>query len=244
MSAANRPFNSWDMVKVIALLFMFIDHAGAYFFIHEQWIRSIGRGAAPIYLFLAGYSASYRFNRELLGLACLMTLSNLLMGEYTHPLNILFTILICRAVFDWLHKHGRKVEKPVEWFVACALFAVLTCFLVQYGTLGMMFALAGYMQRRPADYSPRLRFWFFVGMFVIYALTFELFFDLSAANFALMLPVLYVDYLLLLRLEIRELNMQSTPQWAVALLALSSRYSGYIYAIHLIVISWITHMAI
>ena len=181
-NAPMRPFNSWDMIKIIGLLFMFVDHMGAYFFIHNLWMRSVGRGAAPIFLFLAGYASSYRFSRELLVLASIMLLSNFILGEYTQPLNILFTILGCRALFHLMEKRGKVIEKPWEWFIVLALFIVFTCFLFQYGTLGVMFAVCGYMKRRPERYSLTLQKLFLAGTLLCCAATFALFFDLTSSN--------------------------------------------------------------
>lgn len=240
----NRPLNSWDMAKIVALLLMFVDHAGAYFLLDEQWLRAIGRGAAPVFLFLAGYAASYRFNWELLVLACLIVAPDIAMGEFPHTLNILFTILLVRAVLNGLEKRGKIIEKPWEWFVACAIFIAPTCFLLQYGTLGLMFAASGYMQRRPALYNQRTRTWFLLGTFAAYAVTFEFFFGLTPLNFLLMLPVLAFDYRLLTRLDIRAVDTHRMPRWLVRALTLASHYSAYVYALHLIVIAGVTRLPI
>ena len=240
MTNTHRPFNSWDGLKIIALLFMSVDHLGAYFLVHEQWLRAIGRGSAPIFLFLAGYASSYRFRREIFALACLMSISNIFMGEYTHPLNILFTILIWRGVLDGLESRGNVVEKPLEWFIVAIVFILPTYLLFQYGTLGLMFALCGYMQRRPERYAPATQHWFMIASLVAYAATLTLFFDLSLFSILLMVPVLYLNYRLLTRFTIHSLDMSQYPHWLVRILTLSSHYSGYIYAIHLIIISWIS----
>ena len=243
-NAPMRPFNSWDMIKIIGLLFMFVDHMGAYFFIHNLWMRSVGRGAAPIFLFLAGYASSYRFSRELLVLASIMLLSNFILGEYTQPLNILFTILGCRALFHLMEKRGKVIEKPWEWFIVLALFIVFTCFLFQYGTLGVMFAVCGYMKRRPERYSLTLQKLFLAGTLLCCAATFALFFDLTSSNVLLMIPVLGIDYWLLSTLEVRTLDMRRFPAWFTRILGLISHYSGRIYVAHLLVISWVTHYPI
>ncbi len=225
------------MAKIVALGFMFVDHTGEYFFIHDLWLRSIGRGAAPIFLFLAGYAGSYRFSREVFFLAVAMLVSNLAMGVVVEPLNILFTILMARGVLHWLEKRGKMIEKPMEWFICNAVFIFITCFFFQYGTLGMMFAIAGYMHRRPEKYAPATFRRFLMATFVAYALTFAFFFDLTPATFALMVPVLGFDYWLLSRLKVKEVKVSGVLETP---LALTSYYSGYIYVIHLIVLSWIT----
>lgn len=240
MTSQSRPLNSWDIVKIIGLLLMFLDHAGAYFLTQEQWLRAIGRGSAPIFLFLAGYAASYRFSRELLVLAALMTLSNFLMGIYTHALNILVTILLSRGILMWWEKRRRRIEKPLEWFIVSVVFLPLTLVLFQYGTFGLLFAVSGYMKARQQYYMQRTRLLFLVSTFVLYALTFTIIFDLGLPALAVMLLTLAAVFALLWRMDIHPVNTTRWPSGAVGFLKLCSRYSAYIYAFHLIVISWIS----
>lgn len=235
-----RPFNSWDCFKLIALVFMFIDHVGAYGFVHEIWIRSIGRTSAPLFLFLAGYASSYRFSKKLLLLACVMEFSNILAGHYDQSLNILFNIMLCRMVFRWMEKRGRVIERPFEWFIVLSIFAVFSSFFMQYGTLGMMFAVCGYMKRYPERYSRKVLPRFLAASLVVYAFNFLLFFDFGAFEFLLMLPFLALDYWLIMGMELREMDTSKLPAWLLRLLTLTTRYSAEIYAYHLIAISWLT----
>ena len=244
MAVSARPFNSWDGLKILALLFMAVDHLGAYFMVHDLWLRAIGRGSAPIFLFLAGYASSYRFNRELFILACLMTLSNILMGEYLHPLNILFTILIWRGVFSWMEKRRMVIEKPLEWFIAAAVFILPSYILFQYGTLGLLFAICGYMKRYPERYSLTTQHLFLAASLIAHAATFTLFFDFGLKDVLLMSLVLAVIYRLLTTFTIHSVDMHCCPAWMVKALTVSSHYSGHIYAIHLIIISWISRYPI
>jgi len=241
----TRPFNIWDALKILALLLMFADHAGAYFYMKENWLRSIGRGAAPIFLFLAGYASSYRFNWEIFILACAMTVSNWFQGFYFSPLNILFTILMCRAVLGWMDKRGKVITKPWEWLVALCFFAIPTNFLFEYGTLGFLIALYGYMKHRPDRYPQPLPNRMLAATLIYYGPFFVLMFMMTnIPAILLMIPVLFGIYWLLTRFEIRPIHMKNSPAWCTGLLTLTARYSGYIYAIHLIVISWITHFPI
>ena len=244
MARASRPLDKWDMVKIIGLLLMFVDHLGAYFFLDEQWLRAVGRGSAPIFLFLAGYASSYRFSPQLLLLGGLMVISNLLMGVRIFPLNILFTLLLCRGVIYWLEKHGKRIQKPHEWFISLAILSVPTFFVFQYGALGLIFAMCGYMKRRPERYSLKAQHGYLAAALMLHAALAALFLDLNLVSVLLTAPVLSFDYRLLARLEIRPVAAGRYPAWLTGLLTFSSRYSGYIYAIHLIIISWITQYPI
>ena len=240
IGASARAFNTWDRLKLIALVFMFIDHIGAYFFVHDVWIRSIGRSSAPVFLFLAGYASSYRFSKKLLILACAMQLSNMLMGHADQAVNILFNIILCRAALHRMEKRGRVIERPFEWFIVLGIFVVFSSFFIQYGTLGMMFAVCGYMKRYPERYSRKVLQRFLAASLVVCAFNFLLFFDFSTFEFLLMLPFLALDYWLIMGVELRELDTSKLPAWLLHLLMFSSHYSGEIYAYHLIAISWLT----
>jgi len=63
--------SEYDLAKALGLIFMLVDHR-AYFSIptlfgevlsinQRRWCRIIGRGAAPMYFWVAGYANSYRF---------------------------------------------------------------------------------------------------------------------------------------------------------------------------------------
>ena len=154
---AARPFNNWDAIKVLAVLLMFVDHSGAFIYPEDTWLRAIGRGAAPIFLFLGGYASSYRFNRELFWLGVAMTVSDTLLAGHLRPQNILFSILLCRMLFAWLEKHGKKITRPYEWYVGALVFVPISIFVVQYGSMGLIFAIGGYLKRHRDFYSPRLQ---------------------------------------------------------------------------------------
>ena len=53
----NLPLNltSYDVVKCLTLLFMLVDHVGAFFLTDELWWRVAGRLGFPVWFFLAGY---------------------------------------------------------------------------------------------------------------------------------------------------------------------------------------------
>ena len=88
----GATLNSYDLFKLIALIAMIIDHAGFYLAPEIQEYRIIGRIAFPLFLFLVGYSCSWRFDRWLLGAAVLVSLTGWLLHYDLLPLNILFTI--------------------------------------------------------------------------------------------------------------------------------------------------------
>lgn len=237
-NTALSPFDSWDAIKILALLLMFIDHSGHFYFTDQLWLRAIGRGAAPIFLFLAGFAASYRFKWDIFALALLMSVSDFLLTHHFRTQNILFTILLCRMIFFWLENHGKKIARPWEWY-AGTLSMIVSFFIVQYGSFGMLFAISGYMARRPQVY-PQARH-FLIASFIAYGIFSALYADFSLANGLLMAATLYGVYLLLSRLAIEPIRV--APHGLERALKFISYYTGYIYAFHLIALEWLTGIA-
>jgi len=239
MPRLARPFDSWDVLKLIALALMFIDHSGHFFFTQQQWLRAIGRGAPVIFLFLAGYASSYRFKRDIAGLAVAITFFDVLMTHHIHTQNILFTILLCRLLFDWMERNGRKIERPYEWYVGAIALSGFMIFF-QYAGFGMLFALCGYMKRHSQYYAKELQQRFLQLTFITYGLLEAFLGSFTLGNTVLMTLVLFATYQLLWNFEIREIRANYCPAPLTALGKCISRYSGYVYAIQVIVAEWIT----
>ncbi len=244
MASTQRAFDTWDVLKLVALLLMFVDHAGNYVFTsdHDQYyLRAIGRGAAPIFLFLAGYAKSYRFSWELLGLAVALTVFEWWFFWRIDTVNILFSILVSRAIFNWFESRGRIIRRPIEWYVAATALFVLAA-VVDYGSLGFLLALAGYMRRHKEAYHPALR----KGLSVVMLATFGAFqiqFFAPAISPPISAGVMGAVFLWCMCFEVREVRARWLPKVVRYVLKLLSRYSGYIYVAHLMMLMWLTGVA-
>jgi len=138
---------SRDLWKSLAILWMVIDHIGMYFFPEELWWRTIGRLSAPIWFFFAGYSSpSKRYPIELFFLCGLLTVSKWWLGYSALPINILATILMCRA---FIHLIEVYFHKQPEWtvYLLLAIWYLPTTLLFEYGSVALIVAYAGYCVR-------------------------------------------------------------------------------------------------
>jgi len=228
------------MAKVAAIVLMFIDHTGAYYFTDETWLRAVGRGAAPIFLYLAGFAASYRFNWEIFILATLLAIANLMLGFPLYQFNILFTILICRAILDWLEKRNKTISRPHEWFIGALALIPATCEVFMYGSLGMMFALSGYFKRKASVYSPRMQRNFMRATFVTFGLWELVAFKFFDIDTMILVIVLCGVYRFLCALEVRATDLSHYPAWLAKFCKFVSYYSARIYVLHLLIIWAIT----
>lgn len=240
MSLSARPLNSWDMVKILALLLMFIDHAGYFLFTDQHyWMRAIGRGAAPIFFFLTGYASRYRFRWDLLLLGLLMIAVSFYLAGYMRPLNILIPILLYRLFFGWLEKRGKSIRRPYDWFIgAVLLFPTYT--VVEYGSSGFLFALCGYLYRREAQYSLTTRRIMLGLTCIFHGILQILLFDPPISITLTVLTLATIGFLLSV-LHVTEIEaVKRLPRSVKQPLKMLSYTSAYIYALHVMALELLT----
>jgi hypothetical protein len=201
----GRCPNSYDLLKAVALLAMIIDHIGAYIFPDQPWLRLIGRVAMPLFLFLVGYSQTYRFDGWLLAGALVVLASQALNGVPILPLNILFAILLWRMLLGWLqHRHPAVLNDTVVLWVAMGVFYLSSVFVVEYGTIGLMWAVLGWYVRQGRDDRVTRCAWLFTALFwvlmqyVNFRFSFELGMLLTMAG-------------ILMALVLMQFSIQPTP---------------------------------
>jgi len=130
------------------------------------WLRLVGRIAFPIFLFLVGFNLSYKRRWDLLLRAIMVQIPVLILAWYfhfwTYALNILFGIIIGRAVLKWVEGRRSKIEGQKKWLstlwtlwplpLRCMLLTiVLLCVhpwlkgFIDYGSFVILFPLMGWL---------------------------------------------------------------------------------------------------
>lgn len=130
-----------DLLKVIAVIIMIIDHIGASFFCDATWLRIVGRFGISIWFFFAGYN--YRRPKFLLlylGLVlsyiCYVTSGN-------STLNMLVTFYLGQCYLYLMEKFHQDSNRDI--LIHCVLMMLLTPFtysIFEYGTLPVAFMIA------------------------------------------------------------------------------------------------------
>lgn len=145
---------SYDFLKATALLLMVVDHIGYYFYPDDLWFRVVGRFSAPIWLFLVGYARSRDLSPRMWIGALTLVVANYVVGMALLPLNILFTIIICRLAIDpvmTLVRRNPKALYPIAtglFFLTFAAFAIF-----EYGTAALLIVMTGYIVRNRGNLS-------------------------------------------------------------------------------------------
>lgn len=150
--ASTLPSNltSYDFLKTLAVVLMIIDHIGFFFFPDIMWFRVLGRLCVPIWFFLIGYANTREVTRTMYVGTVVMTLSAIMAGQYIFPLTILVTLAITRSIIDGIMVRAlRTYETLAGMFFLLLLLSMPAELFFEYGTAGMLFAMIGYMARRP-----------------------------------------------------------------------------------------------
>ncbi len=146
-----------DLLKTFAIITMIIDHAGFFFFDNQEEMRLIGRLSSPVWFFLIGYALHSKAEIRLWvwgfillgGMAYMKYDLSPQNGISLLPLNIIFMFLVIRLSRGFVMKRATMdFEKLIGVFWLLALLIIPSKFFFEYGAVGYMFALAGYMARR------------------------------------------------------------------------------------------------
>jgi len=154
--------NSHDLLKVLAISVMVIDHAGRFFVDDNVWMRMIGRMAAPLFFFMVGYSGSYRFKWQILILGVALSTIGFLTStgngiERILPLNILLSFVLAKLILDRFDPAAQTSGVLVTVLVILMVVSIPTyIFMVEYGSLGLCYAIGA---RLLSQRHTLARFW-------------------------------------------------------------------------------------
>jgi hypothetical protein len=234
-----KELTSYDLLKSLALITMIIDHMGYFLFPDESWMRLIGRVSFPLWLFLVGYANSRDLSAVLWMCAASVCVAGLVFGSGVLPVNILFSIIIVRLVLDYcagLMFHSAAML----WVVPSLLIimAVPTNIMFEYGALGIMVAMMGWMLRHRAE-KPAVRRalpLFTAATILTHVMMTFLVFSFTALETKLMPLVFFATYGLMFLFGAKSYPVltKKLPKLVVLALQFMGRYSLYIYVFHIV----------
>jgi hypothetical protein len=231
----KNEVTSQDLFKAIALFTMIIDHLGLYFFSQDIDFRIIGRVSMPIWIFFVGYNFKPERPRidRLLIMSISLTIIMYLLGANIIPLRILFSIFFSRIIVDYYNQYiiPNKKLNLFEWFAivaTCLMFYTSTKCFFEYGTLAFITAIWGYNCRHKIG---NIMIQSIIMLIIISAIQITSFhFNLinSIACITLLIPTIF----LLHQYQALTFNIQGISKYIINI---SSRYSLYLYCLHLII---------
>jgi TraX protein len=258
-NVATRNLTTLDLFKAFAVITMIIDHLGFCFFVESLtdpmgdpyvWFRTIGRLCVPIWFFLVGYANSRDVSPPIWIGAFILLAYHFVSGMYIFPLNVLFTIIFIRLIIDRFAVFAfRNWENLAFVFFVCTLLFYHTGLLTEYGSVGLVLALAGFAARHKGkDYGlldhkhlPAVMFWASVMIFGFAQWVFFLL-DKGQITFVLVGTAILMQLLMKLKIDEYPRLTSSLGPNITAVLQIMGRRTLEIYVIHLLVfltISWL-----
>ncbi len=234
-----KELTSYDLLKSFALITMIIDHLGYFLFPDESWMRLIGRMSFPIWLFLVGYAQSRDLSLMLWLCALSVLVGGIIFGHSIFPVNILFSIILVRLVLDY--SVGLMFHSVAMLWVMPTLLMIMalpTNLLFEYGSLGLMVAMMGWMLRHRQE-KPTVRkvLPVFAGVTILthVMMTFLNFsFTPIETKFFPFLFLVAYGVLFLFKPAIYPELTAKFPKSMLQILQFMGRYSLYLYAFHVI----------
>jgi hypothetical protein len=234
----GEALNSYDILKLVALSAMVMDHAGEYFWPQAEWMRAVGRAAFPLFLFLVGYSGVWKIKSDIVLFALVIIVCTLLTGHPLFPFNILATIIMARCVMAWITPASLSPRWLSGLFIISVVWYPLLLWC-DYSTLAILFAMCGYLRRHaPGDRKTIL---FLYATLAVQVIVQYISFHFQVLPACIMLVVTALDAYLMLDFTLRPVQivmpiaLRRTLLWA-------SHNTLLIYALHVIAFMIVQHM--
>ncbi len=233
---------SYDLLKTLAVLLMLVDHVGFYFYPDNEWFRVVGRMSFPIWFFLVGYARSREISLPLVAGAVILTVANFVAGMPILSLNVLVTIMLIRLALDPLMHYARQGRAALaQVMTVLLLLALPSGIFLEYGTIGLAFAMFGYIVRHRDDVTRDMGgrdvvFAFMAACYIGYGLLQQAVFGFSVDAFPVMGAGVLVICLLLMRFRpvVYVAASARIPAPLSAPVRWMGRHTLAIYVIHLL----------
>jgi hypothetical protein len=161
--APARPVTTTDLLKLVGIVFVFVDHHGYFFDPANPWWRLFGRVAAPLFFFLVGFARTRRVPWTWLAFGIPLTAINALeAGSLAGTMvNILINFAILRAlVLPAVERHVMDRPLAVALLVGgCLPLIPVTDGPLEYGVEGWLWAFFGLAHRLALEEGARPAAW-------------------------------------------------------------------------------------
>lgn len=143
---------SYDVLKSVMVAAMIADHIGAFFFPEQMWLKIVGRCSLPTWFFLIGYARGREIGPGMVAGGLALLAGSMVSGQTVFPLNILFTLMAVRLALGPVMRVA-ALNVVLFWAVAAAAALLIpqSRSLADYGTMGLLFAMFGWLARRQPE---------------------------------------------------------------------------------------------
>jgi hypothetical protein len=235
----GTKLNTHDVIKVMALGLMIVDHLGAYLFQDNLWCRLIGRGAAPLFFFLIGYSGKLRVRTDLIVYGLILSWTGYLLSGHIW-VNILLVFIVTYCLLSLYPPNTLTTKWRIALFALIVGVSILSHNYVEYSGFGVLFAYSG---RLLALKDPQGEIWLLLTLLVYFLWEGLIFgFLLHPDTMTALGALMVILYVILSQYRLRSFDLPGP----LALLGLIvARYSLPIYFYHLLALQvvyvWVHH---
>jgi uncharacterized membrane protein len=242
-----------DLIKTWALLIMVADHIGFYWFEIDLahpvgdptlWWRVIGRLCVPVWFFLIGYARSRDLSPKIWIWATIFVVVHMIFGIYVTPLNVLFSFIIIRIIIDPLARFAfSNWPNLVMVIIGHFLLLFITFDIFEYGSIGVLLALAGYAARHAGEnygllafkYIKDVMFWSALALF---SLSQGYYFTFDAQQFLVMTigAAAVLQLLMVVRMGTHDALAKNIGPIATGAIQFMGRHTMELYVLHQIVL--------
>ena len=145
-----------NLLKIIAVITMIVDHIGWQFFPDIIWLRAIGRLTFPIFAFFIAQGMIYTRNRKkyiltmlIIGLISQLAYSFLSVSYFN--LNVMFTFVLASLLIWTIEEIKNNSRKAKFWLILTLLvISIVSLSLIStlnYGIYGVALILVFYFAR-------------------------------------------------------------------------------------------------
>jgi hypothetical protein len=225
--------NSHDLIKVVAIILMIIDHIGELLLNDNPWCRLIGRGAAPLFFFLVGYVNKLNITPSLITYGLILSFTTILL-KTGYFVNILIVFILIQCTLELYPPTLFSTSKRIIFFALATLGNIVAYGLIEYGFLGFLIA---YSARLVALKDPQADYFLLFSLIVYLLWESLVFYFLPFPKY--FYPFIFIVIALFFSLRRYSLFLIFLPKWLNLPCLFISRYSLEIYFYHLILLQGI-----
>lgn len=219
---------------------MIIDHIWYYFFPEIIILRFIWRLAFPLFLFLVGFSNSYKRRRDIFSWWMLLQIAAIIaFFQYwiNYPiLNILLWIVISRWVISIYEKYSSNTLFLRLITIISIIINPLMYNFIDYGMLPILFVIFWYLVKNKNKFAP---IYWIIPMTLLLLQNILVFkFDVKLRPISIIILAIMFISMIILFISIWKNNLTLRTKWFIDnIILFISKKAIYIYIIHIIIFS-------
>lgn len=240
----SRP-NIYDILKVVAITAMVIDHIWLFIFPEIQVLRAIGRFAFIPFLGLVWFSKSYKRRNDLLIQAGIVQWCFILMGLISgyvdrFTINILWSIIIWRIVVSGISSQKIHIKYIILWLFlfTSLLYSTLLTNIFEYGihaiTIIIRWHIASQESKKPIHIIIKTM------TLILFTIVFSRYtyntFPRTATNYSIAAIMIALSIRGIYKVSRTNRTIHSTAKIKHILLRIAQK-SLYIYSIHIVILT-------